>query len=94
MSNSLRSGGLDRRSFLRYTLLAGGAAGALGVSGALAACSSGSDSSSGASSTDPKVQLSWQKNIEFAGEYWALEKGYYKDGGLGTPQLILSLIHI
>ncbi|WP_461665567.1 ABC transporter substrate-binding protein [Gordonia sputi] len=88
MSNSVRSGGLDRRAFLRYSLLAGGAAGALGVSGALAACSSGGSSSGGASSDNPKVQLSWQKNIEFAGEYWALEKGYYKAGGLGTPELI------
>ncbi|MGV9859433.1 ABC transporter substrate-binding protein [Gordonia sp. NPDC003425] len=79
---------VDRRSFLRYSMMAGGAAGALGVSGVLAACSSGGSSSSGASSTDPKVQLSWQKNIEFAGEYWALEKGYFKDAGVGTPQLV------
>lgn len=84
----LRTGGLDRRSFLRYSLMAGGAAGALGVGGLLSACSSGDSSSSGASSMNPKVQLSWQKNIEFAGEYWALEKGYFKDAGVGTPELI------
>ena len=84
MSNSI-----DRRSFLRYSMMAGGAAGALGVSGVLAACSSGGDSaSSGASSTNPKVQLSWQKNIEFAGEYWALDKGYFEQAGVGTPELI------
>ncbi|MGV9712668.1 ABC transporter substrate-binding protein [Gordonia sp. NPDC003424] len=70
-------------------MMAGGAAGALGLSGVVAACSSGGDSSSsGASSTNPKVQLSWQKNIEFAGEYWALEKGYYDQAGVGTPELI------
>ena len=81
--------GLDRRSFLRYSLMAGGAAGALGVTGALSACSSGSDDSGGGtSSTNPKVQLSWQKDIEFAGEYWALEKGYFKAAGLGTPELL------
>ncbi len=79
----------DRRSFLRYSMMAGGAAGALGLSGALAACSSGGDSgSSGSSAMNPKVQLSWQKNIEFAGEYWALDKGYYEQAGIGTPELI------
>ncbi|MFT4042841.1 MAG: ABC transporter substrate-binding protein [Gordonia sp. (in: high G+C Gram-positive bacteria)] len=84
------TGPLDRRSFLRYSLMAGGAAGALGVTGALAACSSGNGSGGGAgtSSTNPKVQLSWLKNIEFAGEYWAVEKGYFKQAGLGTPDLI------
>ncbi|MEP9391884.1 ABC transporter substrate-binding protein [Gordonia sp. VNQ95] len=80
--------GFDRRSFLRYSLMAGGAAGALGVTGALSACSSGSSDTGGASSTNPKVQLSWQKNIEFAGEYWALEKGYFEQAGLGTPELL------
>ncbi|MFT4125769.1 MAG: ABC transporter substrate-binding protein [Gordonia sp. (in: high G+C Gram-positive bacteria)] len=82
------SRGFDRRSFLRYSMMAGGAAGALGLSGALSACSSGDSGSSGASSTNPKVQLSWQKNIEFAGEYWALEKGYFRDAGVGTPELL------
>ncbi|WHU46255.1 ABC transporter substrate-binding protein [Gordonia sp. L191] len=83
-----RSAGFDRRSFLRYTLMAGGAAGALGAAGVLSACSSGSSGGNGASSTNPKVQLSWQKNIEFAGEYWALEKGYYQKAGVGTPELL------
>ncbi|HEY9314520.1 ABC transporter substrate-binding protein [Williamsia sp.] len=75
----------DRRSFLRYSLIAGGAVGSASV---LAACSSGSSDSSGSSTTNPKVQLSWQKNIEFAGEYFAIENGYYEAGGLGTPELI------
>ncbi|AZG47461.1 ABC transporter substrate-binding protein [Gordonia insulae] len=88
MSNFGRAA-FDRRSFLRYSMMAGGAAGTLGLTGALAACSSGSsDSGGGASSTNPKVQLSWQKNIEFAGEYWALEKGYYEQAGVGTPELL------
>ncbi len=76
---------LDRRSFLRYSLIAGGAVGSTTV---LAACSSGSSDSSGDSTTNPKVQLSWQKNIEFAGEYFAIENGYYEAAGLGTPDLI------
>lgn len=75
----------DRRSFLRYSLIAGGAVGSASV---LAACSSGSSDSSGDSTTNPKVQLSWQKNIEFAGEYFAIENGYYEAAGLGTPDLI------
>ncbi|PYE17581.1 ABC-type nitrate/sulfonate/bicarbonate transport system substrate-binding protein [Williamsia limnetica] len=75
----------DRRSFLRYSMIAGGAVGSASV---LAACSSGSSDSGGGSATNPKVQLSWQKNIEFAGEYFAIENGYYEAAGLGTPELI------
>lgn len=75
----------DRRSFLRYSLIAGGAVGSAGV---LAACSSDSGESGGDGTTNPKVQLSWQKNIEFAGEYFAIENGYYEAAGLGTPELI------
>lgn len=75
----------DRRSFLRYSLIAGGAVGSASV---LAACSSGSSDSGGNSTTNPKVQLSWQKNIEFAGEYFAIENGYYEAAGLGTPDLV------
>ncbi|MBT0566456.1 ABC transporter substrate-binding protein [Williamsia sp. CHRR-6] len=71
----------DRRSFLRYSVAAGGV---VGASSLLAAC--GSDSSS--SSDAIKVQLSWIKNIEFAGEYFALEKGYYKAAGI-TPDPVL-----
>ncbi|SIR74316.1 ABC transporter substrate-binding protein [Williamsia sterculiae] len=75
----------DRRSFLRYGLIAGGAVGGVSV---LGACSSGKSSSGGGGSSDPKVQLSWQKNVEFAGEYHALENGYFTKAGVGTPQLI------
>ncbi|GAB2663502.1 ABC transporter substrate-binding protein [Gordonia jinhuaensis] len=79
---------LSRRSFLRNSMIGGAAVGTLGASGLLAACSSGGSSSSATSSTDPKVQLVWEKNVEFAGEYMALENGHYKAAGLGTPQLI------
>jgi ABC-type nitrate/sulfonate/bicarbonate transport system substrate-binding protein len=59
----------------------------------LAACSSGS---SGASSTgsapaasygDIDIQLSYLKNTEFAGEYFADQNGYFKDAGFGTVTL-------
>ena len=90
MSGTRVRAGISRRNFLRYSMMAGGAAGALGVSGVLSACSSSSDSGggAGASSMNPKVQLSWQKNIEFAGEYFALENGYFEEAGLGTPELL------
>ncbi|GAB2663495.1 hypothetical protein GCM10027169_27430 [Gordonia jinhuaensis] len=80
----------DRRSFLRYSMIGGAAAGTLGASGLLAACSSGGSSSSGSGSeaTNPKVQLSWEKNVEFAGEYMAIENGHFKNAGVGTPELI------
>ncbi|MDT5334910.1 MAG: hypothetical protein QOD90_415 [Mycobacterium sp.] len=82
---------LHRREFLRYAAVVGFAAGGAGL---VAACSSDSSSSSGGSSQDGSkfgsvaVQLSWIKNIEFAGEYFALEKGYYKDGGFGSVDLV------
>ena len=81
----------DRREFLRYAALAGFAAGGAGL---VAACSNDTSSSSGGSSADGSkfgsvaVQLSWIKNIEFAGEYFALEKGYYEAGGFGNVDLV------
>ncbi|PWJ26333.1 ABC-type nitrate/sulfonate/bicarbonate transport system substrate-binding protein [Branchiibius hedensis] len=96
MTASHRSLGpsLDRRGLLRYA----GLGGATLVGGALlSACGSSSSSSSpsatgsggaGGSFGDIGVQLSWIKNIEFAGEYFATEKGYYKDAGFGTVNLL------
>lgn len=85
---------LARRSFLRMAGLAGlGVAGA----GALAACGGSSDgaaspggSASGGSADygDLAIQLSWIKNIEFAGEYFADSKGYFKDAGFSSVNLI------
>ena len=34
------------------------------------------------------LQLSWIKNIEFAGEYFADSKGYYKDAGFDSVDLV------
>ena len=70
---------------------------------ALAACSSDSSSptSSSTDSTAPAtsaaamdsfgdltVQLSWIKNEEFSGEFFADSKGYYTDAGFGTVNLV------
>ncbi|GAA4178663.1 ABC transporter substrate-binding protein [Gryllotalpicola koreensis] len=82
---------VDRRSFLRIS-----GTGALAIAGAsiLAACST--DSKPSSSSTGSKkadygtiaIQLSWIKNIEFAGEYFATDKGYYKDAGFTAVNLL------
>lgn len=65
---------------------------------ALSACSSDSgsatSSSSGAAAAgtanygDVSVQLSWIKNSEFHGEYFADSKGYYKDAGFSKVELV------
>jgi ABC-type nitrate/sulfonate/bicarbonate transport system substrate-binding protein len=34
------------------------------------------------------IQLSWIKNVEFAGEYFADSEGYYEDAGFSSVQLI------
>jgi ABC-type nitrate/sulfonate/bicarbonate transport system substrate-binding protein len=74
---------LDRRRFLRMSGLA------LGGAAALAACGGGEsgsgNGSSGGSQQFPNgtvnLQLSWIKNVEFAGEYFADALGYYKAQG-------------
>ncbi|MGI3784910.1 MAG: ABC transporter substrate-binding protein, partial [Janthinobacterium lividum] len=87
-----------RRSFLASTGLGALSLGALAACGGNAA-PAGSTSSSAASGGaapssvaagtygDATIQLSWIKNIEFAGEYLADSKGYYKDAGFGTVTL-------
>jgi ABC-type nitrate/sulfonate/bicarbonate transport system substrate-binding protein len=89
--------GLDRRAFLRrgalgsagLAVLAGG-----GMSALLAACGSSSSSSSTASSGgkvdygELTFQLSWIKNVEFAGEYIADTNGFYKKMGFSSANLL------
>ena len=66
----------------------------MGGAGLLAACGKDSSGSGNGSVADGSkygtvaVQLSWLKNIEFAGEYFADSKGYYKDAGFGSVNLI------
>jgi ABC-type nitrate/sulfonate/bicarbonate transport system substrate-binding protein len=83
----------DRRSFLR---IGGVAAGVVGTTAVLAACSGTSSiSASGAASSGAAanfgtiaVQLSWIKNIEFAGEFFATENTYYKKAGFDSVTLL------
>ncbi|MCU1466433.1 MAG: transporter substrate-binding protein [Actinomycetia bacterium] len=96
----LRDLSLDRRSFLRRGA-AGGIGVALlgtgGMSAILAACGSSSKPAATGSSTtvagakdlgELTFQLSWIKNVEFAGEYIADTNGYYKDGGFSKVTLL------
>jgi ABC-type nitrate/sulfonate/bicarbonate transport system substrate-binding protein len=97
----LSSMSLDRRTLLRRGAIGG--AGALllaggGMSALLAACGSSSKSPSASGTTTPgsgppnygelAFQLSWIKNVEFAGEYIADTNGYYKDVGFSSVKLI------
>jgi len=55
----------------------------------LTACGSGDDESAAASGEDAglgdlTLQLSWIKNAEFAGEFFADTNGYYEDAGFGS----------
>ncbi len=87
----------SRRRFLTSTGI-----GAAGLA-ALAACGGNSSSAGSASSTAPSagpasvapgaygtlsLQLSWIKNIEFAGEFFADSKGYYTDAGFTKVDLV------
>ncbi|MGV9820171.1 ABC transporter substrate-binding protein [Nocardia xishanensis] len=82
---------LNRRSFLRYSALTGAA---LGGVGALAACGDDAGGSSSGSIQDGSrfgtvaIQLSWIKNIEFAGEYFADSRGYFREAGFGSVNLM------
>ena len=37
---------------------------------------------------DIKLQLSWIKNYEFGGEFFALENGYFTDAGFSSVELV------
>ena len=82
------AGSLGRRRLLQAgaLLLAGGPT--------LVACGSSDDeaapaaSGGAASFGDIAVQLSWIKNIEFAGEYFASTKGYYTAAGFSKVDLV------
>lgn len=89
----------DRRAFLGRGGLTIAGAGLLAAGGGslLAACGSsdseGSGSGGGSGGGKGKFgtldyQLSWIKNVEFAGEYIAVEEGYYTEGGFSDVNLM------
>jgi ABC-type nitrate/sulfonate/bicarbonate transport system substrate-binding protein len=90
---------MDRRSFLRRGAF--GVAGVTMLPAVLAACGSDSNSSSAGAETTTSgagggtpdygtldYQLSWIKNVEFAGEYLADSNGYYKEVGFSSVNLM------
>ena len=86
---------LDRRAFLRRGVVGAGGVALLGPS-LLAACGDDDDTSTsggggGGSNADfgtLDYQLSWIKNVEFAGQYIADQEGYYTDAGFSRVNLI------
>jgi len=89
---------MDRRTFLRRGAV--GVAGVTVLPTLLAACGSDDDdeettdtTSGGETSSKDDYgtldyQLSWIKNVEFAGEYLADTNGYYKDAGFSSVNLM------
>lgn len=80
---------ITRRHFASVLLAAGAAVGA----GALASCSTEPRSGNGIT-----VQLSWLKDVSFAGTYIALERGYFDRAGLrvelraGGPNVVVPTV--
>ena len=80
-----------RRAFLASTGLGALSLAALtacGSSPTAGAPSSAATSAAAGSLGKVSVQLSWIKNIEFAGEYFADSKGYYTEAGLESVDLV------
>jgi ABC-type nitrate/sulfonate/bicarbonate transport system substrate-binding protein len=91
MINSSRRG---LRRGVRLTALVAAAGLALAACGSSdeAGSDGGSSEAAGGSGDfgDLSVQLSWIKNAEFAGEFMADSKGYYKDAGFGGKVNLLT----
>lgn len=88
MSDTFTSLPLSRRTLLRALGLS---ATAVGGASLLSAC--GDDDPAPAASGPADygtlaIQLSWIKNIEFAGEYFADKKGYFKEAGFSAVNLL------
>jgi ABC-type nitrate/sulfonate/bicarbonate transport system substrate-binding protein len=94
MKSSRESDEFSRRRFIH---MSGGFVGGavLAGSGAASACGSSSKSANSATGTAKAAdfgqldfQLSWIKNDEFSGEYLADTRGYYKEEGFSSLNLI------
>ncbi len=70
------------------TSAAASSAAASSAAGSSAAGSAVSTAIAPGSNGDISVQLSWIKNIEFGGEYFADSKGYYTDAGFSKVDLV------
>jgi ABC-type nitrate/sulfonate/bicarbonate transport system substrate-binding protein len=76
---------LDRREFLKASLVLGGALAVPG--GLLAACGGGGERGGGGGLTRIRYQLDWIKNSQFSGFYVADSEGYYAEEGLQVDLL-------
>jgi ABC-type nitrate/sulfonate/bicarbonate transport system substrate-binding protein len=87
--------GVDRRTFLRRSAVTGAVL-LGGGSALLSACGDDSDNNTSTASTGGgkpnygtlDYQLSWIKNVEFAGEYLADTNGYYTNEGFSSVNLM------
>ena len=85
---------IDRRTFLLRTAKTAAGLAVFGTAaGALAACGDDDTPTTSASGGAKDLgtldyQLSWIKNVEFAGQYIADTKGYYKAAGFSSVNLI------
>ena len=76
----------DRRSFLR---MSGYGAGAVLLGGALAACGDDEESSAaeGSGLTAASLAMGWISNVEYGGNWLAIDRGFYDDEGIEIEYL-------
>jgi ABC-type nitrate/sulfonate/bicarbonate transport system substrate-binding protein len=84
---------IDRRTFLLHSAKAAAGLAVLGsTASALAACGGGTPTTSASGGSKDlgtlDYQLSWIKNVEFAGQYIADANGFYKAAGFSSVNLI------
>jgi ABC-type nitrate/sulfonate/bicarbonate transport system substrate-binding protein len=82
---------IGRREFMaRSAMLTGAASLSSGALGSVLAACGGNDASTGEEGSFGSVsyQLSWLKNIQFAGSYVADDRGYYQREGFSSVQLL------
>jgi len=84
--NSARSR-FGSRPFRSIAVTVAAAATVLVMSACAGSTPAGDDAADDASFGDLSIQLSWIKNAEFAGEYFADSKGYFTDAGFDTVTL-------
>lgn len=88
MNDDLGAARLSRRRLLQWAALGATAPSVLAACGSSASTAAVGASGSGSGFGSIALQLSWIKNIEFAGEYFATTKGYYTAAGFSSVNLI------